>query len=174
MHQSNAKKPLLRFPMKNSHFHWHVFPLMGPGEQQIIPIFLIKFITCAAPDMSEGYAGLTWSTSDPQRVSSGPGLVSELTLCRFMLEHVPLPSEQERLPCTLTDCLTQINYELLVARFLELQQYHPRHPNCGTGWKPLKNCFFFFLKLFSSFKNKWNPDFANKQMNPRLQKFLSY
>lgn len=36
---------------------------MGPGQQQVILIFLMKFMTCVALDMSEGYAGLALGTS---------------------------------------------------------------------------------------------------------------
>lgn len=45
---------------------------MGPGQQQRILIFLTKFITCVALDMSEGYyAGLALSISNPHHYHLG-------------------------------------------------------------------------------------------------------
>lgn len=100
----------------------------------------------------------------------------------FSLNPLPLhvitsSSLQERFLCALNYCTTQMNYiELLIQDFWNY--------NKAILVSKLWNRMKAFKELFNislqteqhtrnTFKNEGSLDFANKQMNPRLQKSLS-
>lgn len=94
------------------------------------------------------------------------------------LHVITSSSLQERLLCVPTYCTTQMNYkELLIQDFWNY--------NKAILVSKLWNRMKAFKELFNislqpeqhtrkTFKNEWNVDFTNKQMNPGLQKSLPH
>jgi len=123
-------------------FHWKMWlELMGLGKLWRKPELSTKFITYVALEMSEGREGLAFSTSNPRHLGPVPGFSMNPSPLHVVTSGSLLGASDSGRPALPHNpkglqWVTSRNMSGTTAK-------PPWRPNCGMGWTPLKNLFFY-------------------------------